>query len=223
MKVWIAKHTGLPSFYSPTPARVVAPDGRVLADGTLPVMVSDTLAIPGIESIYKVDGQEVRLTRTGGTSGTQVVTDMRGRGVPGLYAQPAGTVDWQSDVRISKHGRAVYQARQKPRESEIRVLTYEEDQAKALWELLRASEHIIVGTGSPVAGLDRLRPVVVKAAKSDLFPDGITKFTIRYVEFSPSVSAGAPIVTWGEWAAYDGGVWSARTVEALLQMIAGMP
>lgn len=242
MKSWVAKHTGLPSFLIEGVAvgqtvRVDATDGsrtwvavRRVSTGA-PVVASDVLAAPGVETTYTLAGApSARLSRRGEAWWSGVVTGLDGRPVPGMAWEGDGDAhDWSSPVvRFGSH------AARWPLEEVARtgssVLTVEADELDRAWRLLRSRQPLFMATGAPANGVPPRVVTIDRVASKRVSGNGFTELSVSWTEVpwgspilgSASGERGAPVVTWGEWDAIDRG-WSHRTYLDLCRLIAGMP
>lgn len=234
MPAWVAAHTGLPSFYYTTPTRVVAPDGRVLADGTkAPVMVSDALAEPGQDSTYTVGSSTVTLRRT---DAGHAIADKHGRN----WIQVAwlGTDETNGDPRVSLlevSQRRTPLTRWKLKPSTLAgrsILRADGAKTAALNGLLSSRGPIILlyspsGCDIPGCDIPPVRLVVVRAFSSQRSPriDKAARiWTIDWQEYASSEASGAaPILTWQDYIEHLSPTWHPNTTVNLLRQIAGMP
>lgn len=224
LTAWVAASTGLPSFYSDQALKVTC-GSRVLADGTAPVLLSDALAQPGIPTTYQVGATSVSLTRTATGARYAVLTRLNGRGIPGSwYLDTDDPQNWKSDRVTYPNGGARWSENTPLRTGSGRFILWDTTQIDTMWDLLQAKEPLIVAAGAPVPGASPLRVITVgEVSPKRVSPQGATQWDVSWQEYPMrAVSGTAPVVTWGEWQAYDHG-WKSRTMLDLARLIAGMP
>lgn len=224
VKTWVATHTGLPSIYSDNAVRVTAGD-RVLADGSAPVLLSDARAEPGEPITYHVDGIQVVMTRRADGPQYALLTRLNGRGISGLWYRDLGDPEsWDSDVVRYPGGGARWSEHTPMRTGSGRFILWDPTQIPAVWDLLQSKAPLVVAAAAPVPGASPLRVITVdRVGRERLTPQGATTWDVTWTEYPRSqVSGAAPVVTWGEWQAFDHG-WKSRTMLDLARLIAGMP
>ncbi|RTE50386.1 hypothetical protein [Actinobaculum sp. 352] len=222
VKAWIAAHTGLPAFYSPAPARIVAGD-RIIADGTRPVCVSDGLARLGVATTYLVDGVPVVLTRPAGPREGAIVADRYGRTVPGLVAVANDDpVSW--DPGVSRTGHITRWPMVRPLATGTSLVLLEDPTLEAsLWDILRQRAPLVIGPARETPGVP-LRLVTLDAvSRQRIGMRGELEFQLGWTECPASQGTGAvPVVTWGEYEARYG-TWTTGAYTDVLHDLAGMP
>ncbi len=223
---WVATHTGLPSLHVTGPATVRVGD-RVLcsvADGE-ETLVSDALATPGVALTYTAGSQTVTLTRST-SPGLDLVTDATGRAIPMLRWQRGDAQrTWDSDVVSYPSGGSRRPEVTPLREGSGQFVLMDPALEDAAWAVLQSTAHLIITPGIPVLGLPPVVAVDVKSVTRSIVQkrDGMLNFDVSWTELPLSrVSGATPVVTWGEWQAYDHG-WKSRTELELAHLIAGMP
>ena len=236
---WVAANTGLPSIYSDTPIRVVAADGRLLSDGTRPVLFSDALAAPGVPTTYTVGSSTVTLTRR---DDGHMLTDLSGRGrVPLAWLGDDGD---EYGLRVAFHESVArrsplvrYALRPAAPRGTLKVRT----RAKGTLALrsLVETRGYVVAVHSPVAcdipdcDVKPVRVVVfsgASSARSARVDHAVREWDLPYRgvdarEMMRLCSGSAPVVTWGDWEAYraSSGDLADHSVVELAHLIAGMP
>lgn len=221
VRAWVASHTGLPSIYSDAPVRVTVGD-RVLADGSGPVLVSDALAEPGVEAIYTVGSATYGLTRAVGSASGALLTDATGRGVPGLIAVGNGDpVSWKSTIARFSPRSWRWSAVDDPASGTSQVMLVDPSREADLWDVLKRHSVLVVGPARPAPGVPVRCVTVDSVSRTRMGVEGLLSFEVSWTE-AVGASGASPVVTWGEWQAYDGG-WKNRTALELAHLIAGMP
>ena len=236
---WVATSTGLPSIYSDTPVRVVAADGRLLADGTTPVLLSDALAAPGVPATYTVGSSTVTLTRR---DDGHMLTDLAGRGRVQLAW--LGDDEDEYDLRVAFHETSArrspvvrYALRPAAPRGTLKVRTMA-DATLALRSLVEARGYM-VAVHSPAAcdiadcDVEPVRVVVfsgASSARSARVDHAVREWDLPYRgvdarELTRLRSGCAPVVTWGEWMEYraSSGDRADYSYVELASLIAGMP
>lgn len=221
VRAWVASHTGLPSIYSSSAVRVSCGD-RVLADGSGPVLVSDALAEPGVETVYTVGSATYGLTRAVGSASGGLVTDASGRGVPGLVAVDNGDpVSWKSSITRFSPRSWRWSAVDDPASGTSQVTLVDPSREADMWDVLQRHSVLVVGPARPTPGVPVRCVTVDSVSRKRLGVEGLLSFEVSWTE-AVGASGAAPVVTWGEWRGYDGG-WRSRTSAELAHLIAGMP
>ena len=206
VRAWVSKATGLPTFYVDGATAVISADGRTITTSSGDAaVVSDVLAPPGVPTIYTAGRERLTLTRRGSTMGEQILTDLTGRGVPGLGAQPVTNLSaWRSDAKVWPSGAARFPNTPPLRTGETQFILRDPAQEERVWGILRGREPVIIGTGAPVPGRQQLMAVVV----TDVTPTwmghvGYQRWNVRWTEYTGFQSGNAAsgtrsVVTWGE-------------------------
>lgn len=222
VKAWVAKHTGLPSIYSDVPVRVETVGGRVLADGTAPVLVSDALAEPGVPTTYTIGGTLRTLTRATGPAWGGLLTTATGRGVQGLImANNEDATEWKSTIsRFSSRSRR-WSLEDNPVTGAALMVLADPTLESHVWDVVRRRSVLVVGPAAPTAGVPMRCVTVNSVGRKRIGADGTLSFEIQWTE-ALGVSGTAPVVTWGEYAALGQG-WQHYSALDLCRMIAGMP
>jgi hypothetical protein len=221
---WLASHTGLPSVYSADPVRVTC-GSRVLADGSGPVLVSDALAEPGAATTYTVGDETITLTRATGRMGQAILTNSRGRGIPGLiYANNGDKVAWSSSISRF-NDRVERWSMTDPLVSGVGQVVLTDPAREAdVWRVLRSHAPIIIAPDQSTPGVSLRCVTVDSVSRSRISRRGVLSFDVSWTESRSAVSrsGAAPVVSWGEWEALGEG-WQDRTMLDLCRLIAGMP
>ncbi|RTE47888.1 hypothetical protein [Actinobaculum sp. 352] len=223
---WVAKHSGLPSFYGHD-CTITTRDGRTLHEGgTGHVYLSDMLATPGIPTDYVVDGHPVSLTRDGQGARFGLITNEHGRTIPGLWLRDTGDgQDWASSVSLVNGRYATWPAWKVGRTGTASLISWDPDMITDLWDLLRAPGVKVFTPGGAVPGMAAPRAIVINSVESSrVSPTGAVQWTVKWTEL-PTVAVGhgrAPVITWGEYEkAY--GTWTTGSLVDVLHDLAGMP
>jgi hypothetical protein len=222
--IWIAAHTGLPSFYSAEPVHVTQGD-RVLADGSKPVLFSDPLAEPGVPTTYQIDGSPFEVTRPAGEIGKAVVTDESGRGVPGLlHVNDGAPLDWSSDVeRFNTHVER-WSIELPTRTGSSTFVALDSDIEGTVWGLFQSRSRLVIASARPVRGVPLMVVSVDKVSRDRLVRrQGALQFSVSWTECPADDIRPAPVVTWGEYSTESGGQFTTETYMEACKRIAGMP
>jgi hypothetical protein len=221
---WVASHTGLPSIYSSDPVRVSV-GGRVLADGTAPVLLSDALAEPGVATEYRVGSELITLVRAAGGLGQAFLTNARGRGIPGLiYANNGDKLAWSSSVSRF-NDRVERWSLSDPLVSGVGQVVLTDPAREAdVWRVLRSHAPIIIAPDQSTPGVSLRCVTVDSVSRSRIGRRGELLFDVSWTESRSAVSrSGAcPVVTWGEYQALGEG-WQDYSMLDLCRIVAGMP
>lgn len=224
MKAWVSKLTGLPSFEVRAPGvlkcgdRIVA---RLLGDGV--VLLSDAFAECGVVGKYSYSGAEsgvARLSRVSlaGRDGA-VVTGLDGRGVAvDLYEDTGDKRSWDSGA--DEYANGVVRFKLGKRGGESRFWLDDSSRIERLRCVLEGSGLVLIVLGSPAAGVDGVRCVLVRnvdylrsstAGEQRVDVKWLEKPVSDYSHAGVGV-APAPVVTWGdcEGAGMTWGPWSER-------------
>lgn len=235
MKAWVAAHTGLPSIYSDTAVRVTCGD-RVLADGSGPVLLSDALAEPGVETVYTVGGVEYRLSRR---DDGHMLTDARGRGRVSLAWLGDDEDEW--DPRIAmfdpsgvRSPVSRWSLRPSTPTGKLQAQTLA-DQTQAMRDLVSADHRgPVIAIHSPRecqvpdCDIPPVRLVVLGASQSQRSARvdvAARSWSLPYRAVDPREtrsSGAAPVVNWSEYAALGQG-WQHYSMLDLCRVVAGMP
>lgn len=241
VKAWTATHTGLPCIYSDLPARVATTDGRVLSDGTGtgPILLSDALAVPGKPTAYTVGAQTVRTTRR---DDGHMLTSLSGR--QRVQVTWLGDDDDEIDPRVAfmdVDSRRSPVTRHSLRASSPRgTLNVQTGSAgtRELRELVEVRGPIVAvhsprACEIPDCDIEPVRVIVVSSVSSSRSgrvdsAHRIWKLTYRELDAREQGKVGfgaAPIVTWGEWVAYQSrtGDRADHSLLELASLIGGMP
>nr|WP_300341102.1 hypothetical protein [Actinomyces sp.] len=244
--VWIARHTGLPSFRLPTVAgrrlSVLAADATrtwtaVAATGTgSDLLASDPLAAPGVPVTYLLpDGRKVEMTRPVPRGGEEwwrgMVSRLDGRTVPGLSWDADGDGrDWTSGVVRFSPSVARWPLEEPAIEGGGTFVLWEPEREREVWDLLRTPGPLVVMPAAPAVALPARVMTISSVGRKRISGDGVLEWTAKWAEVpltspmltSPDGTVGAPVVVWGEWDAYDH-AWRDRTYLDLCRAVAGMP
>lgn len=232
MKSWVSTATGLPSFYSDTPVRIVSPGGRVLADGTGGVvLLSDALAAPGVPTEYQIDGKPVTLTRVESSRDGALITTMDGRGIAGLIAwNNADPIEWKSSAHVIAERLARWSLTEPLATGKLQCVLVDPTVEDEVWRILKRRAFLVVGASSRTPGIPMRVVSVRSVSRSRIGAAGELTFIVSWVEASPHDlarvgSGSAPVVTWGDWEAYraSSGDLADHSVVELAHLIAGMP
>ena len=235
---WVAKHTGLPSLRFPTTAgkrwSVPASDaaGRTwtAASGMgtgAEALFSDALAAPGVPASYTLPtGNAHTLTRAETEWWRGMVSGLDGRTVPDLAWEDAkDSREWSSSVKRFNARVSRWALEDEAVTGSATLTLFDPSRVDVVWAMLRAHAPLVVHPGVPTPLLPSRAVTVDKVAASRL-ADDVAQFSVSWSELpwdSPMLSgSGAPVVSWGEWQALDGG-WAHRTYLELCQLVAGMP
>ena len=250
MMGWTATHTGLPSLRFPSTAGVrwqvvgraggrswVA--GRGVGHGD-DVILSDPLAPVGVAVVYHAGSESVTLTRA--SMGSHLITDSTGHVVSRVrwVGDDSRTVNVALSSLSTARGVADrWPLVQPPETVTMECLTDGADTA-TLRALAAVHDTIVVvhdQTLCRIPGCDvkPIRACVVSRASESRARNiaAATRSWSLTLEDRPGLvnetSPGgriapfhAPVVTWGEWQALDGG-WAHRTYLELCQLVAGLP
>lgn len=233
VKAWVTTHTGLPSVYSDSDVDVRTSDGRILhlSGQGAPVLVSDALASPGIETTYLVGGQQHALTRPAHSDPrVGLVTTTAGRSIPGaLLVNNLDPTQWSSDVAYYPTGVARWPMIEPATTGESVLLLLDPALEKQMTDNLRSRSELIIGPASPTQGVP-LRRVVVDSVRRSRLRLGRLQFDVSWTEAKKPLarngwSGAAPVVTWGEAEAYRRSAGSVGDLSfvRLAELIAGMP
>lgn len=241
VNAWTATHTGLPCIYSDHPARIATTDGRVLSDGTGtgPVLLSDALAVPGELTAYTVGSETVRVTRR---DDGHMLTSLSGR----QRVQVAWVGDDEDEIdprvafmdvasRRSPVTRHSLRASSPRGTLNVRTVSAGTRELRGLVEVRGP----IVAVHSPRAceipdcDIEPVRVVVCSSVSSLRIgrvdsARRIWKLAYRELDAREQGRLGfgaAPIVTWGEWMAYQArtGDRADHSLLELASLIGGMP
>jgi hypothetical protein len=225
----------LPSIYSDVPVRVAC-GGRVLADGSGPVLVSDALAEPGVETTYTVGSETVTLIRR---DDGHMLTDARGRGRVSLAWLGDDSDEWDPRVAMfdpsgARSPVSRWSLRPSTPTGTLQASTLA-GQTQAMRDLVSGDRRgPVIAVHSPgecqIPGCDipLVRMVVLGAAQSQRtgrIDVAARSWSLPYRVVDPretKMPGAAPVVTWGEWEALGEG-WQNRTILDLARLIAGMP
>jgi hypothetical protein len=234
---WVASHTGLPSIYSSDPVRVAC-GGRVLADGSGPVLLSDALAAPGVPTVYQVGSETVTLTRR---DDGHMLTDARGRGRVSLAWLGDDSDEWDPRIAMfDPSGVRSPVSRWSLRPStptgtlQARTLA---GQTQAMRDLVGADHRgPVIAVHSPGecqipdCDIPLVRLVVISSAQSQRsgrIDVAARTWSLPYRGVDPSesrLSGACPVVTWGEWEALGETVDpSLRELQVLIDADTGRP
>jgi hypothetical protein len=231
----VASHTGLPSIYSDVPVRVSV-GGRVLADGSGPVLVSDALAEPGVATTYTVGDETIALTRR---DDGHMLTNARGRHRVELAWLGDDSDEWDPrvsmfDVSGARSPIARWSLRPSTVTGTLQARTVA-GQTQALRDLVSADHRgPVIAVHSPGecqipdCDIPLVRLVVLSSAQSQRsgrVDVAARTWSLPYRGVDPSesrLSGACPVVTWGEWEALGEG-WQDRTMLDLCRLVAGMP
>jgi hypothetical protein len=225
VKAWIAAHTGLPSFYTDAPVRVMCGD-RVIARGSAQALVSDPLAEPGVPTTYQVGDESVTLTRPLGTPGTAILTDDTGRGVSGLIYVDTGDQENYSPEVTQFNPFVTRWSTTDPAYTGSGTFTLKDPSKRGQVEaLLRRHRVLIVGPAAPSPGMGLRRVIVTQVQRTRYAGGARVRFEVSWSEarLSDREACGVPVVTWGEYAAASDGVFTGESYLQICQRIAGMP
>jgi hypothetical protein len=231
----VASHTGLPSIYSDVPVRVSV-GGRVLADGSGPVLLSDALAAPGVATTYTVGSETVALTRR---DDGHMLTDARGRGRVSLAWLGDDSDEWDPRIAMfDPSGVRSPVSRWSLRPStptgtlQARTLA---GQTQAMRDLVGADHRgPVIAVHSPRecqvpdCDIPPVRLVVVGASQSQRSARvdvAARSWSLPYRSADPretKMPGAAPVVTWGEYAGLGEG-WQHLSALDLCRLVAGMP
>lgn len=244
--VWIAKHTGLPSFRLPSVAgrqvRVMAADATrtwtaVAGVGTgSDMLASDPLAMPGVPVTYLLpDGRKVEVTRPVPGGGSEwwrgMVSRLDGRTVPGLSWDADGDGrDWSSAVSRFSASVARWPLEEPAVTGGGTFVLWEPEREREVWDLLKAAGPLVVMTGAPAVAVPARVVTVDSVGRKRISGGGVLEWSVKWTEVpltSPMLTrpdgvTGAPVVTWGEWDAADH-AWLNRTYLDVCRLVAGMP
>ena len=240
---WVAVHTQMPSIVPDTTGPVWAGDRLLTVVDTahVGVPISDPLAPVGEPVTYTLGDSSVTLTR--GSRGSHMVTDPTGH----QAAMIRWLMDDSTDMGVAVTAMTTARGRvdrwplvPEPETVTLDCLTERDDTAMMRSLAVAASRLVIVHDPTicqiqdcdipPVravtvtkASHQRTRRVPVAQRQWSLTceaRDGLEQ--VGAPTWRGQRGYAAPVVTWGEWEAYDG-AWTARTYTELCQLIAGMP
>ena len=219
---WTAAHTGLPSLRVTGPCVVRAGDRVVAVVGDETVIVSDPLAVPGVNSY--TDGETtVVVTRRVGIPWHAIFTNASGRGVEGLlYVNNSDPVGYSPSVTQFNRRVARWSIEPPPRTGTGVLVLTDPSLEDAVWETCRAREHVVIAPAKETPGVPLRSVIITGISRSRISASGVLQFEISWSEFEPSSSA-APVVTWGEYAAASDGKFTDESYEEICQRVAGMP
>jgi hypothetical protein len=202
MKAWVASHTGLPSIYSDAPVRVETVGGRVLADGSGPVLLSDALAEPGVPTTYTIGGTLRTLTRATGPAWGGLLTTATGRGVPGLImVNNEDSTEWKSTISRFSARSHRWSLEDNPLTGTALMVLTDPAQEPEMWDVVRRRSVLVIGPAAQTVGVPMRCVTVDSVGRKRVGADGTLSFEIQWTE-ALGVSGAAPVVTWGEWGAY---------------------
>lgn len=240
---WVAEHTQMPSIVPDRAGPVWAGD-RLLAvidAAHVGVPISDPLAPVGEPVTYTLGSSSVTLTR--GSLGSHMVTDPTGH----QAAMIRWLMDDSTDMGVAVTAMTTARGRvdrwplvPEPQTVTLDCLTERDSTATMRTLAVMASRLVIVHdpTVCQIDGCDipPIQPVTVTKAshqRTSRKPvaqrqwsltcearDGLEQ--VGAPSWRGQRGCAAPVVTWGEWEAYDG-VWTARTYLEVCRLVAGMP
>lgn len=227
MKAWIGKHNGLPCFYSATPVRVEAPDGRILdtGDGKY-TLVADVLATPGARGSYRVGGQKHSLAPS--DVGHMLVSTQSGKSA---RVQWFGDDGQTSDLAVRVGAATRWLAGEASTRGVLHARTHGAKATAALASVLReraplVAVHSAAHCRVPGCDIPPARLITVSEmthARTNRVDVPVREWELPYETLPLGNFQGAvPVLTWCDWQAQSAR-WQPKTVEALLREIAGMP
>lgn len=223
---WIATHTALPSIYAPAPARVIAPDGRLLHPGTGRghVLISDALAAPGIPGRYQVGDTVRTLTRPAGSAHGAIFTDLSGRGPRSLVQEASGDpLDYRPPVStVAGHSRW---STPSPVTGRSVLICPDPTLEDEVWRVATSQAPVILGPAAPVPGVPLRLVILTDVDRKRFGVAGQSQWRLSWREqpLTPAYQGAAPVLTWGEWAAHSPQGWHSTTTLDLARALAGMP
>lgn len=204
VKTWLHKETGLPSFYLDkqdvnTPVYAGSRLVRGVENHGGAVVFSDPFAMPGAPTTYTIGTQTVTMTRPGATMGTQIVTDLQGKQIPGLGAQPVPVMNtWKSSAKVWETGAVRYPPIAPLRTGETQFILYDPAREDEVWNLLQSHTPLIVTTGAPVPGRQAMLAVVVSdVTQTWIGHVGYQRWNVKWTEYTGTSTSTVNALTWG--------------------------
>lgn len=196
-------------------------------------LVSDAMAVPGSTLTYTQGDSSVTLTRPEVEWWRAMISGLDGRTIPDIvWTHDGDKRDWSSSINRFSPRIARWSLEEPARTGTGLLTLLDPDRGEDLWDLLRRSEPLIITPGRHADSLPPRFVTVDKLTSKRISGDGILEYSVTWTEVpedSPMLCGAqsgwgaAPVVTWGEWAAHDGGAWKSRTPIELCRLIAGMP
>ena len=225
VKTWLHKDTGLPSFYldkqdANLPVYAGSRLVRAAENNGGTVVFSD----PGAPTVYTIGTRTVTMTRPGATMGTQIVTDLQGRQIPGLGAQPVPVMNtWKSSAKVWETGAVRYPPIAPLRTGETQFILYDPTRETDVWSLLQSHTPLIITTGTPVPGRQEMRAVVVSdVTQTWIGHVGYQRWNVKWTEYTGPTTVTVNALTWGAVQA-KWGTWRRMSWAQAAHELTGMP
>lgn len=224
---WTATHTGLPSLRVTGPCVVRAGDRVVAVVGDETVIVSDPLAVPGVNS-YTEGTTTIQVSRR---DDGHVVTDAFGRRVVHTAVLGNDQDSYDSGIVTFGNSNAVRWPIRRPKITGTLEVRTEGESTERLRELAQARSSMVIihsprDCQIPGCDISPVRHVLALGASSQR--DGVVTsarrtWSIPWREQGEDAAKPAPVVTWGEYAAASDGKFTDESYEEICQRVGGMP